>query len=131
MDAATLPDGWELWNEEPDGRVILAYRPAVFDADAFPAPCLPTLYVTDGSRRARPGAGQRRTDEWHVTLFLEPEVEVTSVTHDDRASALAAAVDLAASFAAGDVDYRAAYQLPREDYLAKLDELTGRGDRTT
>lgn len=126
MDAATLPDGWELWNEEPDGRVILAYRPSVFDADAFPAPCLPTLYVTDGSRRARPGAGQRRTDEWHVTLFLEPEVEVTSSTYDERTDALRAAVDLAAAFAAGEVAYREAYQVPREDYLAKLDDLTGR-----
>lgn len=126
MDASTLPEGWELWNEEPEGRVILAYRPSVFDADAYPAPCLPTLYVTNGSRRARPGAGQRQTDEWHVTLFLEPEIEVDSSTHDERATALDAAVDLAASFAAGEIPYRDAYQVPRDDYLAKLDELTGR-----
>lgn len=126
MDAETLPEGWVLWNEEPDGRVILAYRPEVFDADAFPAACLPTLYVTNGSRRARPGAGQVATDEWHVTLFMEPEIEVESTTYDDRERAVDAAVDLAASFADGEVDYRAAYQVPREAYFAELDELTGR-----
>ena len=126
MDLESLPGGWTLWNAEPEGRVICTYHPDLFDGDDFPAACLPTIYVTDGSRRARPGAGQYATGEWHVTLFLEPEVEVQSTTYDDRETALEAAVDVAAAFDAGEVDYRRAYQLPRENYLAKLDALTGR-----
>ncbi|SHH57446.1 hypothetical protein SAMN05443636_2899 [Halobaculum gomorrense] len=122
----TLGEGWRLWTEEPNGRAIVVYRPDVFDADRFPAPCLPTVYLTDGSRRARPGAGQRRTDEWHVTLFLEPEVEGASATFDDRAAALDGVVDVTERFAGGEIDYRGAYQVPREAYLDKLDDLTGR-----
>lgn len=124
--AESLPDGWTVWNAEPEGRVILAYRPERFDGDAFQAACLPTIYVTNGSRRARPGAGQYATDEWHVTLFMEPEVEVRTTTYEDRDVALEAAADLAAAFDDGEVDYRAAYQMPRERYLDELDALTGR-----
>lgn len=125
VDPATLGDGWRLWNEEPGGRAIVVYRPDVFDADRFPAPCLPTVYLTNGSRRARPGSGQRRTDEWHVTLFLEPEVEAESRTFDARGDALDALADVTERFAAGDVDYRGAYQVPRETYLDELDALIG------
>ena len=125
MSLDTLPDGWTVWNEEPEGRVILAYRPDVFDADAFPAACLPTIYVTNGSRNARPGAGQFQTDEWHATLFAEPEIELATTERDSRAAAVEAAVDIATRFAEGDVDYRGAYQVPREAYFAELDELTG------
>lgn len=126
MDDDDLPAGWRLWNAEPSGRVILTYRPEVFDGDAFPAACLPTIYITNGSRKARPGAGQYVTDEWHVTLFMEPEVEVQSTTYDDRDVAIDAAHDLAETFATGEIDYRGAYQVPRETYFEKLDELTGR-----
>jgi len=52
---------------------------------------------------------------------LEPEIEAVSETHDDRAAGAAAAVEVAERFAAGDVDYRAAYQVPREDYFERLD----------
>ncbi|MFB6126472.1 MAG: DUF5820 family protein [Halolamina sp.] len=120
-----LPSDWRVWNRDPDGRVVLAFRPDVFDSQAFPAPCLPTLYVTNGSRRRRPGAGQVETDKWHVTLFLEPEIEAESATYDERAAALSGAVDAAERFLAGEVDYRGAYQVPREAYFEKLDELTG------
>ena len=122
MSFEALPDGWRVWNEEPSGRVILVYRPDVFDGDDLPAECLPTIYLTNGARKARPGAGQYATDEWHVVLFLEPEVEAVSETLDDRDAGAAAAVDVADRFAAGDVDYRAAYQVPREDYFERLDE---------
>jgi hypothetical protein len=125
---ADLPDGWRVWSAEGGGRVVLAYRPDVFAGDAFPAACLPTLYVSNGSRRPRPGAGGVETDEWHVTLFVEPDVEVATRAPGDRDAALAAAVDLAARFAAGEVAYRDAYQVPRPDYLDALDRLTGRGD---
>lgn len=122
---AGLPDGWVVWSEEPEGRVVLAFRPDVFDTNSFPAPCLPTMYVTDGSPRPRPGAGQVETGEWHVRLFMEPEIEVSSATYDARDAALAGAVDAAERFVAGDVDYRDAYQVPREAYFDRLDGLTG------
>ncbi|WP_058366542.1 DUF5820 family protein [Haloparvum sedimenti] len=120
------PGGWRVWNEESEGRVILAYRPDVFTEDAFPAACLPTIYLTNGSRKRRPGAGQYETDEWHVVLFLEPEIEALAETYDDRADAVAGALDAASRFDEGDVDYRDAYQVPREEYFERLDELTGR-----
>lgn len=119
-----LPDGWTVWADGPDGRSVLAYRPDVFDGEAYPDPCLPTVYVGRGSPR-RPGAG-RGADEWYVRLFLEPEVVAAETRHDSRATARDAAVDVARRFAAGSVDYRAPYQVPREDYLDRLDELTGR-----
>ncbi|MFB6280993.1 MAG: DUF5820 family protein [Haloferacaceae archaeon] len=119
-----LPDGWTVWADGEDGRSVLAYRPDVFDGEAFPDPCLPTIYVGRGSPR-RPGAG-RDSEEWYVRLFLEPEVVGAEARHDSRDAARAAALDVARQFAAGAVDYRAAYQVPREAYLARLDELTGR-----
>ncbi len=128
MTLDSLPDGWTVWNREPSGRVILTYRPDRF-GDDLPDACLPTIYLTNGSRRARPGAGQYSTDEWHVVLFLEPEIEAVAETYDDREDAVAATVDVAARFAAGDVDYRAAYQVPREAYFERLDELVGTHSR--
>jgi hypothetical protein len=126
MSYESLPDGWSVWNDEPGGRSILAYRPDVFDTEAFPAECMPTIFVSNRSRANRPGASHRRTDTWHVTLYLEPEVEVAVDAFDSREDAVAGATDLARRFADGDVDYRASYQVPREDYFARLDELTGR-----
>lgn len=126
MGLDALPESWTVWTRQPEGRAILVYRPDVFDADAFPASCLPTIYVTNGSRAARPGAGQRRTDEWHATLFAEPEIELANETRKSREAAVDAAVEVAERFAAGEIDYRAAYQAPREGYLAELDEQTGR-----
>jgi hypothetical protein len=61
-----------------------------------------------------------------VTLFLEPEVSVPPREFDSPAAAVEAALDLAAEFARGEVDYRSLYQVPRPDYFARLDELTGR-----
>ncbi|MFB6103244.1 MAG: DUF5820 family protein [Haloplanus sp.] len=124
MEFDDLPDGWTVWNEESGGRVVLAYRPDVFDTAAFPAACLPTIYLSPGSPRRPPGA--RDTDVWSVTLFLEPAVEARVETRDTRDAGVAAARDIARAFAAGDIDYRAAYQIPREDYLDRLDELLGR-----
>ncbi|WP_313695533.1 DUF5820 family protein [Halorarum halobium] len=126
FESDALADGWRVWNEEPEGRTVLVYRPDVFDGDASPAACLPTLYVTNGSPRKRPGAAHRETDEWRVTLFLEPEVEATSERLDDRAAAVTAARELADRFASGGIDYRDVYQVPRERYFEKLDELVGR-----
>ena len=125
---ADLPDGWVVWNDEPDGRSILAYRPDVFDSHEFPAACLPTIYVTDGPiGRRRPEARGRSVDgTWNVALFLEPEVTVTTRRFDDRDAAVRGAIELAREFADGSLAYRSAYQVPREAYLAELDSLLGR-----
>lgn len=126
FESAPLADGWRVWNEEAGGRTVLVYRPDVFDADRFPAACLPTIYVTNGSPRRRPGAAQRETDTWHVTLLLEPDVEAETATFDEQSAAVDGACDLAERFAVGEIDYRGTYQVPREAYFDKLDELTGR-----
>lgn len=123
MDA---PDGWTVWSES-DEKIVLAYRPDVFDGGAFPAPCLPTLYATHGRRSRRPGRDDPAPDApWVVTLFLEPEVNRDPEEFASREAAIAGARDLARDFDAGEVNYRALYQVPREDYFTKLDELTGR-----
>lgn len=120
------PEGWTVWNENNDGRVILAYRPDVFDAASFPAACLPTLYLTKGRHSdRRPGPERRGADQWFVTLYLEPEISAPEQQFDTRAAAIEGLFDLAAAFAAGEVDYRDLYQVPREEYFDRLDELTG------
>ncbi|MFC6824821.1 DUF5820 family protein [Halopelagius fulvigenes] len=120
------PAGWTLWNDEPGGRRILVYRPDVFREGEFPAECLPTIFVSNGSRARRPGAAQLAGTTWNVTLYLEPQVEAAPETYDSRDEAVAAAEELARRFDAGEVDYRSLYQVPREEYFERLDELTGR-----
>ncbi len=127
MSYDDLPEGWQVWADEHEGRSVLTYRPDVFNTKDFPAPCLPTIYVTNGSRKRRPGASQVPTDTWHVSLFLEPEVEGPVEQYDSRAEAVAGATDLAARFVRGGVAYRELYQVPREEYLDRLDELVGDG----
>src|SRR6056297_2653243 len=126
---AELPDGWVVWADEADDRSVYAYRPDVFNGTDFPAPCLPVCYLTHGARTRRPGQNptSRTDDDWFVTLYLEPEVLVGEVHHaESRRAAEAIVDDLTRKFADGDLDYRAAYQVPREQYLDRLDELTGR-----
>jgi hypothetical protein len=126
MTFEELAPGWEVWNEE-ERRVILAYRPDVFDSDSFPPPCMPTIYVTKGKRSRRPGSHRPVPDDpWYVTLFLEPDVERDADTFDSREAATRGAVELANRFASGDLDYRALYQVPRDAYLERLDDLTER-----
>ncbi|WP_290811528.1 DUF5820 family protein [Halovivax sp.] len=126
----TLADGWVVWADEDDGRTVYAYRPDVFDGSSFPAACLPVCYVTHGARTRRPGRNPNDATtvaDWFVTLYLEPDVHVGEVRRfDDRAAADEYARELLAEFAAGQIDYRAAYQVPREEYFERLDELTGR-----
>ena len=126
---AHLPEGWETWNEEPGGRVVLAYRPDVFDSEAFDPACLPTLTVAPGRSPDRPPTRREQADGWHVVLYLEPRVRVRDcdASFADRQSALAGARDVTTRFVAGEVDYRGAYQLPREAYLDRLDALTEDG----
>jgi len=125
MSFSELPAGWEVWSEAED-RAVLAYRPDVFDGDQFPAPCMPTIYLTKGQRGRRPGPHRAAPDDpWYVTLILEPDVTADPETYETRAAAVEGACSLATRFEDGDVDYRDLYQVPREDYFAKLNELTG------
>jgi hypothetical protein len=123
-----LPDGWVVWSDEAT-KVVLAFRPDVFDTAEFPPPCLPTLYLTKGRRSRRPGRHDPDPGEpWYVTLYLEPEVEGETREYGDRAAATAGAVDITCRFARGELAYRSLYQVPRPEYLDRLDELTGRDD---
>lgn len=124
MDLSALTDDWTVWNQTEE-KLILAYRPDVFDTEEFPAPCLPTIYLTRGRRTRRPGA-DRTGQDWYVTLYLEPEVERDADSYEARDAAVDGAVQLANRFADGDLDYRSLYQVPREAYLDELDDLTGR-----
>ncbi|WP_254863281.1 DUF5820 family protein [Halovivax gelatinilyticus] len=130
MTSNGLADGWEIWTAEDDGRTVYAYRPDVFDGDEYPAPCLPVCYLTPGTQTRRPGQNptdRTTTDDWFVTLYLEPEVYVDDVHRfESRSDAESFARSLLARFADGELDYREAYQIPREHYLDRLDELTGR-----
>jgi len=122
-----LPDGWVRWSEA-DEKLVWAYRPDEFDGGAYPPPCLPTLYVTRGRRSRRPGGARNPGPDasWYVTLFLEPEVSRDAEEFTDRPAAVEGARTLARRFATGQIDYRALYQVPREAYFERLDELTGR-----
>lgn len=126
--ALEVPDGWTVWHEEPGGRLVLVFRPDVFDAGEYPPACLPTITVGPGGSPDQPLRRRVRSAEWHVAVYLEPTVRVRAedATVDDRGDAVDAAVDLAGRFAAGEVDYRSAYLDPREPYLDRLDALTGR-----
>ncbi|MFB6089595.1 MAG: DUF5820 family protein [Halobellus sp.] len=125
---AEPPDGWTLWNDEPRGRRILVFRPDVFnEREGLPAACLPTILVSNRSRAARPGASRVRTGTWHVVLTLEPEVEAAEESYESRDEAVEGANELARRFAQGEIDYRGAYQVPREEYFERLDEVL-RGD---
>lgn len=127
FEQSALGDGWTVWNATDD-RGILAYRPDVFDGSAFPEPCLPTVYIARGRRIRRPEGNRNLPPDasWLVTLRLEPEITRKPSAYDVRSEAIEAAEQLTHRFASGEIDYRSLYQVPRESYLAKLDELTGR-----
>ena len=125
MPSPDLPDGWVRWHDGPDGVLIATYRPDVFDGTRFPAACLPTLSVKpkrDRGRRGRPTRAGREA-EWTTELILEPDVVVDRTDHRDRDGAVAEAYRLAQAFVNGHLEYRAAYDVPRDRYLAQLDGL--------
>lgn len=128
-DLESLPEAWEVWSAEDDGRIVLAYRPDVFDGEEFPAACLPTLYLTHGKRTRRPGTNptdRTLAADWFVTFYLEPDVSLNETNRfETRAEGLERTVELARQFDDGEIDYRALYQVPREEYFDRLDDLTG------
>lgn len=126
LEGASLGEGWTVWSAAED-RAVAAYRPDVFDGSTFPAPCLPTVYVTRGRLNRRP-EGNRNLPPgapWVVTLRLEPDVERAPDAYDSKAAAVAGTADVTEAFSAGRIDYRSLYQVHREEYVTKLDELTG------
>ena len=127
MDLAdALPAGWAVWNEEPGGRVVLAYRPDVFDSEAFDPACLPTITVAPGASPDRPPTHHSRATGWHAVLYAEPDVRLSARGgFEDRRAAVSGAIEVATRFADGEIDYRGAYHDPREAYLDRLDALTG------
>lgn len=127
LDESALGEGWTVWNAEDD-RAILAYRPDVFDGSAFPAQCLPTIYLARGRRTRRPEGNRNLPPDapWLVRLRLEPDVDRKPEAYDARSDAIEAAERLTRRFSAGEIDYRELYQIPRESYLDTLDELTDR-----
>ena len=123
-----LPDAWSVWDRAPGDRLILAFRPDVFNGSRFPAACLPTIYVREGEqdlRHAGPQPAAGTEGSWTVTLFLEPEVSERLGEAESFEAAERTAVEAAVAFAAGEVDIDTIYQLPREDYLETLHELIG------
>jgi len=126
LDAAALGAGWTIWNAEA-GRAVAAYRPDIFDGSTFPAPCLPTVYLTRGRRNRRPEGNRHLPPDapWVVTLRLEPDVERDPETYESKAAAVKATEQLTDRFSTGEIDYRSMYQVPRDPYLNRLDELTG------
>ena len=125
MSFDELAEGWQLWNEE-EHKLVFTYRPDVFNSSDFPAPCLPTIHVTKGRRSRRPGRNTPNPDDsWYVQLYLEPDVTDEERSCESRDRAREIALDVAEQFAAGAVDYRELYQVPRPAYFDRLDELVG------
>jgi len=56
MSFDSLGEDWVVWSDEGE-KAVLAFRPDVFDGDEFPAPCLPTIYLTRGQRTGDPAVG--------------------------------------------------------------------------
>lgn len=123
MGERSLPPGWERWHGESGGPVILTFRPDVFDATSLPPACLPTLTVKPDRDPRRGPRSADASGRWVVELRLEPEVILDRAVQETRSAAIDAAWDLASAFAAGDLDFRSAYQVPREAYFAELDDL--------
>jgi hypothetical protein len=125
MESEELAAGWTVWNDEPR-KIILTYRPEVFNTDAYPAPCLPTIHIRKGRPSRKPGRNTPAPDaSWYVQLYLEPDVSMVDESYDGREAGETGARRLAEQFATGEIEYRALYQVPRERYLDKLDELIG------
>lgn len=126
-DLSDLPPGWERWTAEDAGRVVLTFRPDVFDGTAFPPGCLPTVTVAPGGRpNARPERRTRAT-QWYVALYLEPDVRLRDVDESfrSREAAIERAVAVTDAFVAGHYDVRGAYRDPPAAYLDRLDDLVG------
>lgn len=117
--------GWEVWHDHPNGLLVLTYRPDVFDTQAFPAACLPTVAVKP--ERSRGGRGRPADPDgagrWVAELLLEPDVPIARRHAPDPASAREEGHALAKAFVDGAFDLAAAYADPPETYLDRLESL--------
>lgn len=125
VQESELPTGWTVWHARPDDILVLTYRPDVFDADAFPPQCVPTLTVKP--ERTRGGRGRprdpRRASSWVAELRLEPDVPLARRVAPDRGAAIDEGVALTEQFVAGEIDFVATYPDPHRPYLERLQEL--------
>lgn len=130
MEEDELPPGWVVWSREDGGRLVLAYRPDVFDGEQYPAECLPTIFLTRAGRRDPRVRGRTQDADrpWLVECRLEPAVTIVEHRVESRAAAIEAARRTADEFTRGQIDYRAAYQEPRPSYFAALDRCLERPD---
>ena len=123
MEEDELPPGWVVWSREEGGRLVLAYRPDVFDGKEYPAECLPTIFLTRSAGndpRVR-GRSQDPDRPWLVECRLEPAVPIKERRVGSRAAAVDVARRTAEEFSRGQLDFRAAYQEPRPAYFAALE----------
>ncbi len=126
MALADLPADWSVWDQVDGDRLILVFRPDIFDGSQFPPACLPTIYVREGEqdlRHAGPAPAAGTEGRWMVTLILEPEVSARIGETKSYDSAKELAVETATDFVAGELDIEGMYQLPRTAYLSALREL--------
>lgn len=119
-----LPDGWVRWTGPDEPGAVLVFRPDIFDGDRFPPACIPTISVAPGGTQ-RPGPQPGVRGGWTVTVTLEPLVVLARHRQPTEADAVETAIIEARAFTAGEVDLRAAYVDPREEYLAELESLVG------
>lgn len=125
-DLSTLADGWEIWNNEPHGRIILVFRPDIFNTTDYPPACLPTITIGPGTRPNAPPDHRQASNAWHVVLYLEPRVRITTkdTSVPTRPEAIDYALSLSHEFTNGNIDFDDAYIEPRPEYLTKLNQLT-------
>jgi hypothetical protein len=122
-DRDAIPDDWTLWSVD-DSRLILAYRPDIFDGSDTDPACMPMIYLSRGRRSKRPEGNRNLPPDapWVIRLHLEPDVTASPRYVEDRADAVSECISLTRAFIDGEIDYRALYQVPRERYLDRLDE---------
>lgn len=126
-ELASLPPGWECWSHEEGGRLVLTYRPDIFNAEAFDPTQLPTLVLAPGRSPDRPPEERVTTNRWHLALYLEPDIRLREVeaSFPTRETALEETIAVAERFSAGEFELRSAYIDPPDRYLDRLTELIG------
>ncbi len=125
MTDRDLPSGWRIWHDRPDDIFVLTYRPDVFDSDAFPASCLPTVTVKPARARGRSGRPRdpESTGPWVAELLLEPDAPLDRRRAADRSAAIEAGLELAGAFVEGTYDLGSPYADPPSAYLERLESL--------
>ena len=125
MQEESPAPGWTTWHDGAGGTLVLTFRPDIFDGQRLPPACLPTITVKRERHRGPRGrpAGKNEHRAWTVELRLEPAVLLEQDRFNEREGAVDWAQELATAFANDELPYRGAYQRPRDDYLAILDDL--------